>query len=56
MKKKQYIKPIITKIVLDFTISLQMNSGPIDPPPHGGGSKGNKTDPFQSPFGNKPFG
>jgi hypothetical protein len=56
VKKKQYIKPKIEKIVLDFTISLQMQSGPKDPPPHGKGGGGTKDSPFQSPFGDKPFG
>ena len=55
MNKKLYIKPEIEKIVLDNTISIQMQSGPIDPPPHGDSKKGSDT-PFQSPFGNKPFG
>ncbi|MCX6325639.1 MAG: hypothetical protein NT144_03145 [Bacteroidia bacterium] len=55
MNKKLYIKPQIEKIVLDHTISLQMQSGPKDPDPRGGGSKGTDT-PFQSPFGDKPFG
>jgi hypothetical protein len=57
VNKKKYIKPIIKKIVLDYTISLQMKSKPKDPPPHGSkGGGGSKTDPFQSPFGDKPFG
>jgi hypothetical protein len=56
VKKKQYIKPDITRIVLDYSISLvMMTTGPIDPPPRGGMKKGNST-PFQSPFGDKPFG
>jgi hypothetical protein len=55
VKKKQYIKPDIIKVELDFTISLQMLSGPIDPPPHGGGGSKNNDTPFQSPFGDKPF-
>jgi hypothetical protein len=55
VKKKQYIKPEISKIVLDYTISLvMMTTPPVDPPPRGG-SKGKET-PFQSPFGDKPFG
>jgi hypothetical protein len=53
--KKLYIKPEIEKIVLDYTISIQMQSGPHDPPPRTDGSKGSK-EPFQSPFGDKPFG
>jgi hypothetical protein len=54
--KKKYTKPIITRILLDNVISLQMQSSPGNPPdPRAGGNKG-KNDPFQSPFGNKPFG
>jgi hypothetical protein len=57
VNKKIYLKPKIEKIVLDYTISLQMLSGPpSDPPPRAGGKgKGNDT-PFASPFGDKPFG
>jgi hypothetical protein len=57
VNKKLYIKPLIEKIVLDNTISIQMQSGPgpNDPPPRTDGSKGKDT-PFQSPFGDKPFG
>jgi hypothetical protein len=55
--KKQYIKPEISLIKIDNTISLVMMSGPIDPPPPPGVGKGNKSnDPFKSPFGDKPFG
>ena len=57
MKKKQYIKPDITRIVLDYSISLvMMTTGPIDPPPRGGGKGPGNSDPFKSPFGDKPFG
>ena len=56
MKKKQYIKPEITKIVLDFSISLVMMTSPHDPPPRAGGKGKNESSPFQSPFGDKPFG
>jgi hypothetical protein len=52
--KKRYIRPLLTRVFLDNSISLQMQSQPINPPPRGGGSKG--SDPFQSPFGDKPFG
>jgi len=53
--KKQYIKPEIVKIDLDYSISLiMMTVMPPNPPPRGGGSKGD--DPFASPFGDKPFG
>jgi len=53
--KKLYIKPEIEKIVLDNTISLQMQSGPNDPPLRTDGSKGSDN-AFQSPFEKKPFG
>jgi hypothetical protein len=52
--KKKYIRPIINKVLLDNSISLQMQSAPVIPPPRSGGSKGNDQ-PFQSPFGDKPF-
>lgn len=54
MQKKKYITPVVTKIVLDNSISLVMMT-PNPPPPRGGTQKGNDT-PFQSPFGDKPFG
>jgi len=53
--KKRYIKPEINRIELDSSISLVMMTPPHDPPPHGGAKKSNDT-PFQSPFGDKPFG
>jgi hypothetical protein len=55
--KKEYTKPEITRIILDKSISLvMMTTPPINPPgPRGGGSKGSDQ-PFQSPFGDKPFG
>lgn len=53
--KKEYLKPVIKRITIDNSISLQMQSTPPPPPPpRGGGSKGNDQ-PFQSPFGDKPF-
>ena len=51
MKKKQYIKPDITRILLDYSISLVMMTSPHDPPPRGGGKGKNESSPFQSPFG-----
>lgn len=55
MNKKQYIKPIITKIELDFSISLQMQSGvPNDPPPLS--IERESSEPFSTSFDNKPFG
>jgi hypothetical protein len=55
--KKTYSRPEVSRIILDNSISLVMMSGPIDPPPPpiGGSKKGTDT-PFQSPFGDKPFG
>jgi hypothetical protein len=54
--KKQYIKPEITRIALDNSICLMMiTETPPNPPPRGGGNKGTDS-PFQSPFGDKPFG
>jgi hypothetical protein len=54
--KKSYIKPEVTRLVIDNSISLQMKSQPKNPPPRPRGGKGSETDPFQSPFGDKPFG
>jgi hypothetical protein len=52
--KKNYNKPLVSRVELDHTISLVMMTGTVpDPPPRGGGSKGEE--PFQSPFGDKPF-
>lgn len=53
--KKVYKKPQIVKIDLDFTISLLMESAPTNPPPRGGSSGSKESQPFQSPFGDKPF-
>jgi hypothetical protein len=57
VKKKVYIKPLVTRIELDYSISLQMQSQPIDPPPRDPQATGNKSStPFASPFeNNKPF-
>jgi len=54
MLKKKYVTPVVNKIELDNSISLVMMT-PTPPPPRGGGSKTPDT-PFQSPFGDKPFG
>jgi hypothetical protein len=54
--KKRYIKPEINCIKLDSSISLVMMSAPIDPPPPPFGSDKKNSQPFQSPFGDKPFG
>jgi hypothetical protein len=58
MKKKQYIKPEIKKIAIDYTISMQMLSPPNfnDPGKRtGSDSKNPNSDPFASPFNDKPF-
>jgi hypothetical protein len=52
---KRYIKPDVIKIDLDYSITLQMLTQPTDPPPRTD-SNGNKSEPFASPFGDKPFG
>ena len=53
--KKEYTKPEVTRVILDYSISLvMMTDSPPNPPPRGGGSKGTDS-PFQSPFGDKPF-
>jgi hypothetical protein len=54
--RKVYTKPEIIRIVVDNSISLvMMTTIPPDPPPRGGTNKSNDS-PFQSPFGDKPFG
>ena len=54
---KQYIKPEITRIALDNTITLVMMTDiPPNPPPRGIDKKGLDEPAFQSPFGDKPFG
>jgi hypothetical protein len=56
MKKKRYIKPIVDRVNIDYTITLQMGSPPTNPTPRSGSSGSNTNDtPFQSPFGDKPF-
>jgi hypothetical protein len=53
--KKSYIKPEVSRVVLDYSISLVMMTDiPPNPDPLGGSNKG-KDAPFQSPFGDKPF-
>ena len=54
--KKTYARPEVSRVVLDNSISLAMMSGPIDPPPPEIGSDKKNSDPFASPFGDKPFG
>jgi len=54
--RKLYKKPVINRIILDNSITLVMMTQSVpDPPPRGGGSKG-ADEPFQSPFGDSPFG
>jgi hypothetical protein len=55
--KKRYIKPEVICIELDNSISLvMMTTPPHDPPPQSGGKGKGADTPFQSPFGDKPFG
>jgi len=54
LSKKKYTRPEISRILLDKSIILMMQSAPMPPMPMGGGGKGNDT-PFTSPFDNKPF-
>jgi len=51
-----YTKPTVTRIALDNSITLVMMTTPGNPDPRGGGQKGGEYEPFQSPFGDKPFG
>lgn len=53
IKKRTYDKPVIKKIEVDNSISLNMLSGfnPPGPRPRPTGE-----DPFESPFEDKPFG
>ena len=52
--KKNYTKPEIKRVVIDNSISLvMMTSIPPNPTPRGD-KKG--SDPFSSPFDDKPFG
>lgn len=56
MIKKHYIKPEIKKIELDKTISLMMASSPENPIRISDINKSSpKSEPFASPFGDKPF-
>lgn len=56
MVRKEYTRPVVSRIDLDYSISLQMQTGPqpTDPPPRSD-SNGNRSEPFASPFGDKPF-
>ena len=56
ISKKKYVRPEVNMIQLDNSISLVMMSAPIDPPPPPFGSSKKNSEPFQSPFGDKPFG
>ena len=55
-KKKKYNKPKFCRVCIDRSISLvMMTVGNPDVRP--GGSKGeSNSDPFESPFDDKPFG
>jgi len=53
--KKQYTKPSVERIELDNSISLVMMTTAPPPPPPRRGIGDSKSDPFQSPFSDKPF-
>ncbi len=57
MKKgrKRYEKPAVERIELDNSISLVMMTTAPPPPPRPRGADGSKSDPFESPFSDKPF-
>jgi len=56
-KKKKYIRPEINIVKLDKSISLiMMTVTPPNPPPRPRGSGEKGTNPFSSPFSDKPFG
>lgn len=56
--RKRYIRPEITRVKLDNSICLmQMSPGPPgNPNPRSGSSGKGEKEPFQTPFGDKPFG
>lgn len=54
MRKKNYIKPELNKVDLDRQITLQMQTQPQNPTPRSG-TKGEPSDPFESPFDNNTF-
>jgi hypothetical protein len=55
-KRKRYSKPEVKRVILDYSISLvMMTVTPPNPPPRRSGGKGGDS-PFESPFGDKPFG
>ncbi len=54
--KRKYTKPSIKRIELDNSISLiMMTDIPGNPDPRGDSKSNPKSDPFESPFGDKPF-
>ncbi|HVN58502.1 MAG TPA: hypothetical protein VMT63_09415 [Bacteroidales bacterium] len=55
ISKKPYSKPEVIRLALDNSISLVMMT-PSPPPPRGVNRGNNNNTPFQSPFGDKPFG
>jgi hypothetical protein len=54
-EKRPYIKPSVERIELDNSISLVMMTTAPPPPPPRRGIGDSKNDPFQTPFGDKPF-
>lgn len=54
-ERSKYIRPVITVIELDSSITLVMMTVG-NPDPRGGTPKSPSQDPFGSPFNDKPFG
>ncbi|HEX2920983.1 MAG TPA: hypothetical protein VHO50_07455 [Bacteroidales bacterium] len=48
--KRAYIKPELSRIIIDNSISLVMMSAPIDPPPPPMAKSPDKSQTFPSPF------
>jgi hypothetical protein len=56
LSKKPYSKPGVSRIDLDYSITLiMMTDIPPNPDPRGGGTKKGNDTQFPSPFGDKPF-
>lgn len=54
--KRRYVRPAVTRIELDYSISLvMMTTAPPNPPPRRRTGDSNPDSPFASPFSDKPF-
>jgi hypothetical protein len=55
-EKREYVRPTLIRIELDYSISLvMMTAAPPNPPPRGRTGNTKPEDPFASPFSDKPF-